>query len=176
MRRISVPLEVTDQELQTWADAVAGKSLEEGLRGFAIAGLIGRHASESAVLRIAEHTPLNAHVSISILGADGFTKAVIGSVKDDLDGHTVHHAAQLLSQKGPFLNATWRRLEQKHGATLTTLTEWLAHSEFFPAARLPFVRDGLAAWLSGDMLKAVHLLVPQIEAALRTCWQHWAAQ
>jgi hypothetical protein len=80
----------------------------------------GRSSSESAVLKIAEQSPLGAHITISIIGADGFTKAVIGAVKDDLDGRTVYHAAQLLSQKGPFLNVVWRRLQEKNGADLNT--------------------------------------------------------
>ena len=62
----------------------------------------------------------------------------------------------------------WRRLQEKHGAAdLNTLCDWLSRSEFFPEPRLRFVREGLAAWLAGDMLKAVHVLVPHVEAALR---------
>jgi hypothetical protein len=100
MKRISVPLAVTSEEVSAWADQVAGETLDEGLRSFAGTGLVDQSSSESAVLKIAELTPLSAHIPISIMGNDGFTKAVIGSVKDDLDGRTVHHAAQLLSQKG----------------------------------------------------------------------------
>lgn len=58
-------------------------------------------------------------------------------------------------------------MQEKHGADLNSLIEWLSLSQFFPAPRLHFVREGLAAWLAGDMLKAVHVLVPHVEAALR---------
>jgi len=167
MKRFSVPLSVTSEEVSAWADQVAGETLDEGLRNFAGAGLIGQSSSESAVLKIAELAPLSAHIPISIMGDDGFTRAVIGSVKDDLDGRTVHHAAQLLSQKGPFLNVAWKKLQERHGADLNKLCEWLARNQFFPVARLRFVREGLAAWLAGDMLKAVHVMVPHAEAALR---------
>jgi hypothetical protein len=101
MTRISVPLETTPEELAAWADTAAGDTLDAGLRGFAAAGLVSRSASESSVLRIAEVAPLHAHIPISIMGTDGFTRAIIGSVAEDLDGRTVHHAAQLSSQKGP---------------------------------------------------------------------------
>ena len=61
----------------------------------------------------------------------------------------------------------WKKLQEKHGADLNKLCEWLSRSQFFPAARLRFVREGFSAWLEGDMLKAVHVLVPHAEAALR---------
>lgn len=167
MTRISVPLETTPEELAAWADTAAGDTLDAGLRGFAAAGLVGRSASESSVLKIAEVAPLHAHIPISIMGTDGFTRAIIGSVTEDLDGRTVHHAAQLLSQKGPWLNLIWNRLKEKHSADLDAVTNWLGQSPFFPPPRLRFIHKGLAAWFEGNMLEAVHILVPQVEAALR---------
>lgn len=167
MKRISVPIEVPREELDAWADKVAGETLEAGLQGFAAAGLIRRNASERAVLDVAAQSPLSAHVSISITGRDGFTKATIGSVDDDLDGRTVHHAAQQLSQGAPFLNIAWQRLKDKHAVNLEQVIEWLSQCPFFPASRLHFIREGLSAWFAGDMVKAIHVLVPQIESALR---------
>ncbi len=167
MKRISVPLEVDPEKLATWADQVAGESLEQGMVGFAACGLVKRDSSERAVLEIAAQSPLSAHIPIAITGPEGFTKATIGSVKDDLDGRTVHHAAQLLSQKPPFLNVAWKRLQEKHAVDLERLLEWLSQSPFFPPARLRFVREGLAAWFAGDAVKAIHILVPQVESALR---------
>jgi hypothetical protein len=102
-----------------------------------------------------------------ITGRDGFTKATIGSVKDDLDGRIVHHAAQLLSQQGPWLNLAWRRIQEKHGAGLDTLLELLSRSPCYPPERLSFIREGLTAWIAGDHVKTVHILVPQVESALR---------
>ena len=167
MKRISVPIEIPREELDAWADRVAGESLDAGLRRFAAAGLVGRDSSERTVLDLATQAPLSAHISISISGRDGFTKATIGPVDKDLDGRTVHHATQFMSQSAPFLQVAWERLKAKHSVDLEQLIAWLSQCEFFPPTRLQFVREGLAAWLAGDMVKAIHVLVPQIEAALR---------
>jgi hypothetical protein len=32
---------------------------------------------------------------------------------------------------------------------------------------MPFIREGLTAWFAGDHVKTVHVLVPQVESALR---------
>lgn len=102
-----------------------------------------------------------------ITGRDGFTKATIGSVKDDLDSRVVHHAARVISQQGPWLNLAWQRIRAKHNADLEAVLEWLSQSPCFPTERLPFIRQGLAAWLTGDHVKTVHVLVPQVESSLR---------
>ncbi len=167
MKRISVPIEIPREELDAWADRVAGESLDAGLRRFAAAGLVGRDSSERTVLDLATQAPLSAHISISISGRDGFTKATYRRVDKDLDGRTVHHATQFMSQSAPFLQVAWERLKAKHSVDLEQLIAWLSQSEFFPPTRRQFVREGLAAWLAGDMVKAIHVLVPQIEAALR---------
>lgn len=168
MKRISVPVEIPRDELDAWADRVAGETLEAGLHGFAAAGLLRRDATERAVLDMAAQSPLSASISISITGRDGFPKATIGSVDEDLDGRTVYHATQLLTQSAaPWLNMAWRRLREKHAVDLEQLLAWLSQCPFFPASRLSFIREGLAAWFAGDMVKAIHVLVPQVESALR---------
>ncbi len=167
MKRISVPIEVPREELDAWADKVAGENLPAGLVGFAAAGLVGRDSSERAALDSAARSPLSAHISINITGRDGFPKATIGAVDDDLDGRTVYHAAHLMSQGAPWLNVAWERLKKKHSVDLEQVIEWLSQCPFFPPSRLHFVREGLAAWFAGDMVKAIHVLIPQVEAALR---------
>lgn len=167
MQRISIPLEIPREELDAWADNVAGETLEAGLQRFAAAGLVYRDPTKRAVLDSATESPLSADFSFRLTGRDGFTRATIGSVYDDLDGRTVLHAGQLLSQGAPFLNVAWKRIREKHAVDLEHLVGWLSQCPVFPSSRLNFIREGLAAWFAGDMVKAIHVLVPQVESALR---------
>jgi hypothetical protein len=166
MKRISVPLNLNPEEFDAWADRVAGENLDEALKRFGAVGIVRRDSTERAILDNAQST-IAAHIPIMITGRDGFTKATIGSVKDDLDSRIVHHAAQLLSQQGPWLNLAWQRIQAKHGAKLDAVLEWLSRSPCFPPERRPFIREGLTAWFAGDHVKTVHVLVPQVESALR---------
>jgi Domain of unknown function (DUF4209) len=166
MKRISVPLNLKPEELDVWADRVAGENLDEALKRFGAVGIVRRDSTERAILDNAQST-ISAHIPIMVTGRDGFTKATIGSVKDDLDSRIVHHAAQLLSQQGPWLNLAWQRIQAKHGAELDAVVEWLSRSPCFPPERMPFIREGLNAWFAGDHVKTVHVLVPQVESALR---------
>jgi hypothetical protein len=166
MKRISVPLNLKREELDAWADRVAGENLDQALKRFGAVGIVRRDSTERAILDNARST-ISGHIPIMITGRDGFTKATIGSVKDDLDGRIIHHAAQLLSQQGPWLNLAWQRIQAKHGANLHAVLELLSQSPCFPPERMPFIREGLTAWFAGDHVKTVHVLVPQVESALR---------
>jgi hypothetical protein len=166
MKRISVPLNLKPAEFDAWADRVAGENLDEALKRFGAVGIVRRDSTERAILDNAQ-SAISAHIPIMITGRDGFTKATIGSVQDDLDSRIVHHAAQLLSQQGPWLNLAWQRIQAKHGAELDAVLELLSRSPCFPPERMPFIREGLTAWIAGDHVKTVHVLVPQVESALR---------
>ncbi len=166
MKRISVPLDVKPEELEAWADRVAGQTLEEGLTGLARVGLVHRNSTEHVVLE-SSNSPILDHITITVTGPDGHTDATIGSVEKDLDGRVVHHGTQLLSNRGPWLNLAWARVREKHGADLDSILTWLSGSPCYPPERLAFVREGLAAWLAGDFVKTIHILIPQVEAGLR---------
>jgi hypothetical protein len=131
------------------------------------ATVIRRGQAESSVLELASTAVLHSRVTLTVMGRDGFAAAQIGPVEEDLDGRTVHHAATMLGNTAPFLNVLLVRFRDRHGIDLERLTSALAGSPLFPPARLKFVRDGLAAWFAEDWIKATHILVPQIEAALR---------
>jgi hypothetical protein len=59
------------------------------------------------------------------------------------------------------------RIREKHGLDLERFMAWLSESHVFLPERMPLTREGLAAWFAEDYVKQVHVLVPQIKAAVR---------
>ena len=167
LKRVEVRYEIPREELDAWADQVAGATFEEGLPRIVAASLVRKGRSEASVRDIAAQAVFQAHIPIQIMRDDGFTSAVIGPVEKDLDGRAIHHAANLIGQDAPFLNVTLSRFRTKHGVDLERFMTWLAESPLFPPSRLALVREGLAGWFAEDWIKAAHVLLPQIEAALR---------
>jgi transcriptional regulator with XRE-family HTH domain len=167
LRHMETRYEIPKDELDAWADHVAGATFEEGLQRLVAANLIRKGQSEAAVRELAEAAPLQAHIPIQVMRDDGFSTAAIGSVEKDLDGRAIHHAANLLAATAPFLNVSLARFREKHAVDLGRLMSWLVPAPLFPDSRLKLVRDGLAAWFAEDWVKAIHVLLPQTEAALR---------
>jgi hypothetical protein len=167
IRHVETRFEIPKDDMDAWTEQVAGATFEEGLQRLTSANLIRKGQSEAAVLKIAETAVLQARIPMQIMRDDGFSSAVIGSVEKDLDGRTIQHGATLIGIAAPFVNVSLRRWREKHGVDLERLMAWLAQSPLFPEPRLKLVRDGLAAWFAEDWVKAIHVLLPQCEAALR---------
>lgn len=167
LKRVETRYEIPKVELDSWADRVAGATFEEGLSGLVGANLVRRGLAENSVRNLAEKAVLLTHIPIKIMRHDGFASAEFGSVKDDLDGRTVHHAANIFGYSAPFLNVAFKRFREKHDVNLDRLLSAFDQHPLFPAERRELVRQGLAAWFTEDWIKATHILVPQIEAVLR---------
>jgi hypothetical protein len=167
LKRIEVPIDVPKDQLDIWADNVAGASFDEGIRNVLAANLVRKGQTQADLLAMAPQAPLSASITLNIMRDDGFTSAVIGPVEDDLDGRTVHHGARTIGFAAPFLAVSLRRFLEKHDVDLERLVAWLSESPFMPQSRLTLVRHGLRAWFARDWISSVHVLVPQIEASLR---------
>jgi hypothetical protein len=167
MKRIEAPVNVPRAELEKWVDAVLGKTLEDSLARLGMHFIVRKESTEKTVQDLAKVAPLISNLSQDIMGNDGFSTAKIGSVTDDLDGRTVNHAATLFGFYAPWLHFALDRLREKFKLDLDGLMAYLTASPLFPPSREPLIKEGLAAWLAGDTVKAIHVLVPQVEAALR---------
>lgn len=167
LRHVEARYEIPKEQLDEWTEHVAGATFEEGVQRLVAANLIRKGQTEAAVLKLAETAVLQAHIPIQVMRDDGFSSAVIGSVEKDLDGRAIHHAASLIGATAPFVHISLTRWREKHGVGLERFMSWLALSPLFPGSRLKFVRDGIAAWFAEDWVKAIHVLLPQAEAALR---------
>jgi hypothetical protein len=167
IKRVSIPYEISQEKLDEWSDRIAGDNLEEGLQRVVAANLIRKGQVEASVLELAKTAVLHSRVTLSIMRHDGFASAQIGSVEEDLDGRAIHQAATMFGNTAPFLNVAFGRFRDKHKVDLELLMSALAKGPLYPPERLKLVEEGVAAWFTEDWIKAIHILVPQVEAALR---------
>jgi hypothetical protein len=167
MKSITVPIELPEQEINDWAERIAGSSLTEALGRIAVAGMTREENVRKSVQANQIHAPLASRIAVVIMSSDGFTEATIGSVDEDILGRSFKEAAERFNFEAPFLYVVFNRVKEKHGLDIEKLLDHVRNSPFFPSYREPLLRGGLAAWFDGDPVKAIHVLVPLVEAACR---------
>jgi hypothetical protein len=69
------------------------------------------------------------------------------------------------------LNEAMVRLRSSTQLTAQTIVDLLEESPLFSVERRPLLLEGVQAYLAGDAIKAIHVLIPQIEQALRRLLQ-----
>jgi len=144
---------------------VEGSSTDTLLR---IAGQFIPKASEARAFlsEIAKEHPLLGLIGVTKI-ADGHFAAKAGSIEKDPDGRLIMQLAENIALAAPFLNGALRKAIAKHGLDSERILDVLYVSPVFDPDRRDLLKSAIDAYLEGDYIKTVHILVPQIEHSLR---------
>ena len=104
-------------------------------------------------------------IPIAIMAKD-HQAAMLGGVEDDLDGRVIYHAQQNVQWTSPYLHCALQSAIEKHELNPYAVTGFAERSGLFEDSS--FLLEGVGAWFAHDHMKAIHVLVPQVERALRT--------
>jgi hypothetical protein len=104
---------------------------------------------------------------VEIVGPHGLPIARVGTYEEDPEGRLVHDLTRHLGLMPSFFIRGYEKIKEKFSLTNEVLMDGLFSSLLFKADRRAFFAEGFAAYEAGDYLKAVHVLVPQMEGVLR---------
>jgi len=167
MVRHEVQYQIPPEQMEAWLGGLLEGSAARSLVRIAASFMRSEGELEALLLKSAEQAPLMARIAIAITGPQGFTTARIGSIEDDMPGRIVHLASNLIGQEAPLLNVAFERAKAVWQLGADNLIAWLIESPLFAPMGHGLLRQGLNAWEQGDFVKAAHLLVPQVESAVR---------
>lgn len=119
---------------------------------------------EEMVRKSLEQSPLQAFMPRKIM-ADNHIAATVGSVEDDPFGRLLQQTTMGFGFEAIWLQTTLHRAIETHGLTIEHFVGWANRLALFDD--MTFLIEGVRAWFEGDHVKAVHVLVPQMERGLR---------
>jgi hypothetical protein len=104
----------------------------------------------------------------SFHGSSGLPMSGVGTTEEDPNGNLVELFGKDLQAKMIYLVLGIRAAREKFKYSPSQLIdEMLVGSPLFREDRREFFEQGLAAYESGDYMKAIHILVPQVENMTR---------
>ena len=95
----------------------------------------------------------------------GQIQADLGDESGDPDGKVVHETSTYMQFESPWLAWILDHMTRQ-GLHAPHIIEFIRPSPLFADDRLSLIRRGLEAHFLGDYVQSIHLLIPQIEAAL----------
>jgi hypothetical protein len=163
-----VEIEVKQEDL----DGIVAKLLTEGdlehsLKKIAHYFTPSVASAEQIVQQIRTVAPLTSLIGVQIVDQAGRITARIGSVDEDAEGRLYQQLATSIGFHDFFLRYVIQKLNERFSPVTDDFLKAIFASPVFLETQRPFLEDGLKAYLEGDFLKAVHVLVPQVEQALR---------
>jgi len=168
LKEISVKVEVKPEDVEKLVEhLVGGGDLKAALGQ--IADYFIPKASDARKLldQMRTDAPLLSMIPINILASDGHTTAKIKSLDEDADGRLHKQLAETIGFYQPFLVHTLAKLRERYAPTTQDVLDFVCESPLFAGCQSGLLRDGLLAYEQQDFVKAIHVLVPQIEQILR---------
>jgi lysyl-tRNA synthetase class 1 len=157
-------IEISSGDMENFLDLVIVDDLVTSFVRVTREFLLKRTELEQQVKKTLKEAPLMAHITQMVM-ADNHVVAKIGSVEEDSFGRLFHQAKFAFQFVTPWLAQAFRRLSEKHGVVPEHFVGWANRHGLFDDMSL--LLEGVRAWERNDQVKAAHVLIPQIERALR---------
>lgn len=165
--RTTYSTEIPREAFDSIARAVMSEDLGESIDRVAEYFLVDPENAERDVERIAKVAPLLARVRHVHLDARGRPESEIGSIDEDLDGRIVDQMRQAIGFDAIFLRHALQAVIAHFSVTAGALSGHLFHSPVFEASQHALIERAVRAYLESDWATFSHLVVPQIEEAVR---------
>jgi len=156
---------IAKEDIDKFLAAVVADDLGTTFCRLAVEFLPKKSELEKQILEHAKIAPLHAHMPITIT-ADNHVAAKVGSIDEDLFGRTIYEMTANFGLTDFWLHHAIERIKEVHNVLPEHIVGWANRLNLFDD--VSFLLDGVRAWYEDDLVKAIHVLVPQIERGLRS--------
>lgn len=167
LKPLSHTMTISDEEMDRYTAAIIEGDLD-GVFARIVAHYIPKKAAvENQLKELASKAPIQFLITIELQDNRGRPIAKVSPLEDDLTGHIVRLMSQNMAISSVFLRTVLKPLVNKYPTFETLLVDYLFRSPIFEEDKKSIIELGVKAYLNGDYVTAVHLLIPQIENAIR---------
>ncbi|WP_444921294.1 DUF4209 domain-containing protein [Microbulbifer sp. CnH-101-G] len=168
MQEFSHSTEIPRKKLDAYLDSMTSGDLETTLNRIAIQFIPKKNQAEQQVLKLARKYPLTYLFTKTLQDHKGRPVATIGGIEEDLEGNIIQQLSQKMNIDSFFLRHSFNKASEVYGMSSDELTSFILRSPIFEESKNNIVQKGVKAYLDEDYMSAIHILVPQAEAAIRT--------
>jgi Domain of unknown function (DUF4209) len=168
MKTVHVESELKQEDVDNLvAKLVLPGDLDTSLTRIGVYFMPDVDAVRTLLERLRTDAPFLSMIPVSFVDEEGNPTAVMGALDDDEDGRVYQQLGRSLQFLQPILAYTLKKLREVLHPSVDDLLGFLSKSPLFAGLRQELLRDGLTAYEQGDFVKAIHVVIPQVECALR---------
>lgn len=168
LKTISVQSDVKLEDVEKLVEQlIGGGDLKTSLARIAHYFIPKVDDTRNLLERLRTDAPFLSMISLNVIETGGFTTAKIGSLDEDFEGRLHNQLAKTIGFYQPFLEYTLTKLRERYAPSVDDVLDFVCESPLFADSRDGLLRDGLEAYRQEDFVKAIHVLVPQVEHILR---------
>jgi hypothetical protein len=166
MKKLSAEVPISESELKSYLENLTEGGLEAALDRIATRFIPSADEARQHLKMASEIAPLSSMIPIAQVTPTRF-KAQIGTPDDDPDGRLLMQLARNIELYSWWLDASLEQVRARYSPEPDDIVDALYRSPLFDLDRKDLIRQGVVAYFEEDHVKAIHVLIPQIEQALR---------
>ena len=167
LKSFSHTVEVPKEKMEEYIAALIEGELNIVLTRIAAHFIPKKSEVEKQLKELASKAPVAFLIPMELQDNMGRPLAKVGSLEEDLAGHTVKQMSQNMAFESIFLRQVLKSLVKKYPTFENLFVDYLFRSPIFVDDRKSIIGQGVKEYLHGNHMVAAHLLIPQIENALR---------
>ncbi len=167
MKRLGAEINIPNDKIRQYLDGMTEGGLSTSLYRLLITYIPVRETAIKQLRSKSSQNPISYLVTQQIVDAKGRVLTTIPPLEQDLEGHLVKEISNDLSLQSITLKFLIDEMINKFGLNSTDILDTLKDSPVIDDNRMKIIEKGLDAYFVGDFVIAVHLIIPQIEEAVR---------
>lgn len=164
LKQVTTKVELRPEQLQQIIENLTEGTPHDALLRIAAEFIPKTEKIKAFLQELLTAAPLMARIRVTRVVTDHFA-AQAGSIEEDPEGRLIMQLADHIEFQNLLLHQTFEHLRRQ--LTADTIMAVLDESPVFTTERRALVAEGVQAYLDRDHTKAIHVIIPQIEQALR---------
>lgn len=167
MQTISHTMNIPRDELEKYINSMVDGTIQNFLDRFISTYIPKRETAKEQIFHLSKNSPMMFLFTTVIQDGKGRPIAKIGSLENDLEGHIVKSISQTLEFSSLFIRPIIEKAEQKFNFSKKDVLDYIKTTPILHEKRLTIIERALDAYFSKDYIVFIHLIIPQIEDAIR---------
>lgn len=168
MQTISHKIDIPREELDKYIDSMVEGGAKAFLDRFVATYIPKRETAKEQIFQLSKNSPMMFMFTTVIQDGKGRPIAKIGSLEDDLEGHIVKSISQTLDYSSLFIRLIIEKAQQKLSFSKKEVLDYIKTTPILNENRIPIIEKALDAFFLKDYVVFIHLIIPQIEEAIRS--------
>lgn len=168
LKRFSQTIEVPAEEMERFVGQFVQGDLGEALGRLAVNMIPKLDYVVRQAHDLARQNPFTSLVPRALLDGMGRPMVHMPSFDTSPEVHYPMAFGEWIQFEAGFRRRVIDAIREAYSPTATHIADWLLQSPAYAPQRRELLERGLKAYLDGDYIVAIHLLVPQVEEAIRT--------
>lgn len=166
MKTIKSKTEIDRKQMEHYLTALTQGGLTKSLTRLVFKFIPKIKEAQEELKELDKKSPILLRTSLTKI-ADDQIASTVGPIESDIEGHLIVQIAQNISLNELLLSFVIDKIVKRYKLTVNKLAKFIYKSPVFEIENRKLVEKGVQYYLSEDYIGATHVIVPQIENAVR---------